>query len=98
MFFLIFLMFMLKILSNLIGYLDKYVENYNQMNKNNYDFDYLYNFRVKLVNSIIYINDNQYNVSVRQTSDISQLLTKDLIENQSLTNLFYQQGDKLFII
>lgn len=50
------------------------------MNKHNYNFDYLYNLRVRLVNNIIYIDDNQYNVSVRQTSDISQLLTKDLIE------------------
>ena len=60
--------------------LDEYVENYNLMNKNNYNFDYLNNLRVKLVNNIIYINNNQYNVSVRQISDISQLLTKDLIE------------------
>ncbi|MBX4132712.1 hypothetical protein JMI89_03585 [Frischella sp. Ac48] len=73
--------------------LDQYVENYNQMNKNNYDFDYLNDLRVKLVNNIIYINNNQYNVIVRQTSDISQLLTKELIENPIINEFILPTGN-----
>ncbi|MCX8639016.1 hypothetical protein J3U37_02785 [Gilliamella sp. B3172] len=72
--------------------LDEYVENYNLMNKNNYNFDYLNNLRVKLVNNIIYINNNQYNVSVRQISDISQLLTKDLIEKPIINEFILPTG------
>ncbi|WP_218056247.1 hypothetical protein, partial [Gilliamella sp. App6-5] len=44
--------------------LDKYIENDALMNKNDYNSDYLNNLRVKLIDNIIYINNNQYNVSV----------------------------------
>ncbi|OCG11119.1 hypothetical protein A9G24_09685 [Gilliamella sp. App6-5] len=73
--------------------LDKYIENDALMNKNDYNSDYLNNLRVKLIDNIIYINNNQYNVSVHRTSDISQLLTKNLIENPIINEFILPSGD-----
>ncbi|OCG46159.1 hypothetical protein A9G28_10715 [Gilliamella sp. Fer1-1] len=73
--------------------LDKYIENNYLMKKDSYNPNYLNNLRVKLVNNIIYINNNQYNVSVHRTSDLSQLLTKNLIENPIINEFILPNGD-----
>ncbi|SCC27179.1 hypothetical protein [Gilliamella intestini] len=73
--------------------LDKYIENGALIHKNDYNSDYLNNLRVKLIDNIIYINNNQYNVSVHRTSDISQLLTKSLIENPIINEFILPSGD-----
>ncbi|WP_085166107.1 hypothetical protein [Gilliamella bombi] len=73
--------------------LDKYIENNYLMKKDSYNPNYLNNLRVKLVNNIIYINNSQYNVSVHRTSDLSQLLTKNLIENPIINEFILPNGD-----